>query len=179
MDESEVRKYRSMQRGRPDHAVRPGPAQESVWDYPRPPRVERCTELVRVVHRGQTIADSGEAFRVLETASPPTFYIPAADVDVASLRSNDQTTFCEWKGRALYWDLHCDGEVFANVAWSYRDPWAGFDVIRDAFAFFAGRLDACFVGEERVRPQKGDFYGGWVTSQIVGPFKGEPGTEGW
>ncbi len=155
-------------------------AKESVWDYPRPPRVEACDRSVRVEHGGEVVARSDRALRVLETASPPTIYIPAADVRVELLvEVEGQHTYCEWKGRASYFDLETGAERAAAAAWRYPDPRDAFANLRDHIAFYAGRVDACYLGEERVRPQGGSFYGGWVTDEIEGPYKGEPGTEGW
>jgi len=155
-------------------------AKESVWDYPRPPRVEPCDRRVRVEHGGLTIADSERALRVLETASPPTVYVPAADVRTDLLTETPAShSLCEWKGHASYFDLVLDGERVEAVAWHYLEPRDDFATLRDHIAFYAGRVDACFLGDERVRPQGGRFYGGWVTDEIEGPYKGEPGTEGW
>jgi len=159
--------------------VEPGPGRDSVWDYPRPPRVEAVPERLRVVVGGITIADSTRAHRVLETSHPPAYYIPAADVREDLLLPSPSTTVCEYKGRASYVTLDLGERHIPDVAWRYRDPHPGFEVIRDAYAFYASRVDEAWVGDERVEPQSGDFYGGWITSRIVGPFKGEPGTWGW
>ena len=153
---------------------------ESVWDYPRPPRVEPVGRRVRIEHAGEVVAESERALRVLETASPPTIYIPADDVrtdllsEVASKHSH-----CEWKGRAKYFDLEVGGEASEAVAWHYPEPRDAYANLRGHIAFYAGRVDAAYLGDERVRPQGGTFYGGWVTDEIEGPFKGEPGSEGW
>jgi uncharacterized protein (DUF427 family) len=126
------------------------------------------------------IAESDRAVRVLETASPPTIYVPAADVRTDLLTPSDaRRTVCEWKGRARYFDLELGGERAAAVAWHYPEPRDAFAELRDHIAFYAGRVDACWLGDELVRPQGGSFYGGWVTHEIEGPYKGEPGTEGW
>lgn len=160
--------------------IEPGPGQESVWDYPRPPRVERVPQRVRVIFNGLTIADTTRALRVLETSSPPVYYIPRADIRMEALReSSGHATFCEWKGRATYYTVQVGERQARHAAWSYRSPAPGYEPIQDHLAFYAGPMDGCFVGEERVQPQAGDFYGGWITSTIVGPFKGEPGTLGW
>ena len=152
---------------------------ESVWDYPRPPAVEPCKRRVRVVRGGVTIADSAHALRVLETSHPPGIYIPPQDVAEGVLRpSRARATVCEWKGRATYWDL-ADGDHAVPVAWSYVDPVAAYAALRDHVSFYPGRVDACFLDDERVVPQEGDFYGGWITDGITGPFKGPPGTMGW
>jgi uncharacterized protein (DUF427 family) len=159
--------------------VIPGPNQESVWDYPRPPRVEPVPERIRVVVDGVTIADSGSALRVLETAGPPVYYLPRADVRMDLLEASPHRTFCEWKGDASYQTLVLPDRTIHNVAWSYEAPLAGFEAIRGRLAFYAQLVDEAWVGEERATPQPGRYYGGWVTSRIVGPFKGEPGTSGW
>ena len=148
---------------------------EKVSDYPRPPRIEPDSRLVRIVHHGRTVVDTTRALRVLETASPPTFYVPVADVREPLTRVEDATSFCEWKGTATYWSL-ADAPA---AAWGYDDPFPEFAALRDHVAFYASRVDECWVGGERVTPQPGRYYGGWITSEIIGPFKGEPGTEGW
>lgn len=152
---------------------------ESVWDYPRPPRVEPVDRPVRVELGGEAIAESARAVRVLETASPPTVYIPPEDVRPGALRPAKGTTFCEWKGTASYLDAIAGKRVRPRAAWTYPDPKPGFEAIRDWIAFYPGRVDAAYLGDERVTPQPGDYYGGWITAEIEGPFKGEPGTEGW
>ena len=159
--------------------VAAGPGQESVWDYPRPPRVEPVPERIRVVAAGRTLADTTSAFRVLETAGAPVYYLPAEDVDLPRLRPADRTTTCEWKGGASYFDYLDGDRSISSVAWTYRDPEPGFEAIAGHIAFYVGRVDEAWVGDERATPQAGGFYGGWVTSRIVGPIKGEPGSEGW
>ena len=159
--------------------IPPKPGQESVWDYPRPPRVEETNKRVRVTFNGETVADTTNAKRVLETSHPPVYYIPKKDVREEFLSLEPRTTLCEFKGRAAYWGLEVNGKSVPNAAWSYPDPAAGFESIKDHLAFYPSKMDACFVGEERVEAQEGDFYGGWVTSKIVGPFKGGVGTWGW
>ncbi len=159
--------------------IEPGPGQESVWDYPRPPRVEPVAARVRVVVGGRTIADTARAVRVLETAGAPVYYIPREDVRFDHIRPNGRSTTCEWKGRATYLD-HDDGtRRIASLGWSYPDPNPGYEILRDRVAFYAGRVDEAWVGGEPARPQPGGFYGGWVTDAIVGPIKGEPGSEWW
>jgi len=158
---------------------RPGPGQESVWEYPRPPRLERCLRRVRVVFAGVTVAQSERAFRVLETSHPPSYYIPPEDVRIDLLEPRPEKTVCEWKGGASYWSLHVGERVAASCAWSYADPPPPYEALRGCLAFYPGRVDACFVDHERVRAQEGGFYGGWITSDLVGPFKGGPGTSGW
>lgn len=147
---------------------------EDVWQYPRPPRAEPASAQVVVKHGGGVLAQSGRAVRVLETSHPPSYYIPAEDVDLSRLREHSRRTYCEFKGQAHYWSL--DGEV---VAWSYPRPTAAFEIIAHHLAFYPSRVDECWVGEERVQAQEGDFYGGWITSNLKGPFKGGPGTLGW
>ena len=163
-------------RQRPDFAISPGPGQESVWDYPRPPAIKRDWRLVEVADRDNAIARSRECYRVLETASPPTFYLPPESIDWEHLVEVDGTSICEWKGMAKYWALANDPGT--PVAWAYPRPKPRFEVIRDFLAFYPGRVD-CFVDGERVAAQAGGFYGGWITSEILGPFKGEPGTGHW
>lgn len=155
------------------------PGQESVWDYPRPPRLEAVSRRIRVVLGGRMIADSRRAFRVLETSHPPGYYIPPGDVDPAALRPAFGASFCEWKGQACNFDVLAGEVVAPRAAWSYPQPTPEFAAIRDHLAFYPTAMDACYVDDERVRPQPGGFYGGWITSDIVGPFKGGPGTAGW
>ena len=164
---------------------RPGPVdpvglgEESVWDYPRPPRIEPLARRARIVFGDEVVAETSRALRVCETASPPTVYIPPEDVRTAFLLASDRRTFCEWKGEASYFTLRVGEHVSRNAAWSYPEPRPGFEALRGWIAFYPGRVDACFVDDERVSPQPGGFYGGWITRGIKGPFKGEPGTEGW
>lgn len=168
-----------MQRSRPKR-VEPGPGQESVWDYPRPPRVEAVPERLRVVVDGEVLADTARGFRVLETAGAPVYYFPPDDVRMDRLTPSPHRSFCEWKGDAGYHSYAgSSGRRIENVAWSYAAPSPGYEAIRDHLAFYAGRVDEAWVGEERATPQPGRFYGGWVTSRIVGPMKGEPRTFGW
>lgn len=153
---------------------------ESVWDYPRPPRVEPCDRRVRIEHGGEVVADSERALRVLETASPPTVYVPRTDVRAELLgEAEGRQTFCEWKGHASYLHLDAGGKPSEAAAFFYEEPRAGFEALRDHVAFYPGRVDAAWLGDERVRPQAGSFYAGWITDDIEGPFKGDPGTEGW
>ena len=150
---------------------------ESVWDYPRPPRVERCPQRLRVEFNGETLADTSRAYRVLETSHPPTYYIPQVDVKMELLQPNATRSFCEYKGDAGYWDIHA--RISIAAAWSYASPSQAYSVLRDHLAFYPQRVDGCFVAGERVQPQEGDFYGGWITSNLAGPFKGVPGSRGW
>ncbi len=152
---------------------------ESVWDYPRPPRVEPVPERIRVVVDGTVIADSTRAVRVLETSHPPTYYVPPADVRMDLLSVGGSSSVCEWKGTATHHDLALGERHIPVVAWSYERPSAGFEVLRDHLAFYPGRVDEAWVGDERATPQAGGFYGGWITSRVTGPFKGDPGTLGW
>lgn len=159
--------------------IEPAPGQESVWDYPRPPLVEPTDKLVEVFFNGTKIAESRRAKRVLETSHPPTFYIPPEDVDWTYLAESRRRTVCEFKGVARYHNL-IDGEHESlDAAWSYPDPVPAFESIRDHLAFYPSRVEACYLDGERVVTQDGDFYGGWITRNIVGPFKGGSGTWGW
>lgn len=151
---------------------------ESVWDYPRPPALVPCERRVRVLAGDVTVADSRRALRILETASPPTVYVPPEDVRRELLSPAGGHSICEWKGRASYWDLEAGDRVVREAAWGYPDPVPAYAALRDHLAFYPGRV-ACFLDDERVRPQEGDFYGGWITDEIRGPFKGAPGTLGW
>ena len=154
---------------------------ESVWDYPRPPRLERSARRLRVVHEGQVLADTTDAWRILETSHPPVFYIPPADIALQFMtRSARRSSFCEWKGYATYWNIAIpNAKVIADAAWSYEDPTASYASLQGHLAFYASRVDECTVDGERVVSQPGDFYGGWITSHVRGPFKGSPGTMGW
>lgn len=158
--------------------IKPRPGQESVWDYPRPPRIEASSKPVKVTFAGVVVASSGRAARVLETASPPTYYIPPDDVVWEHLRSASGRSMCHWKGRASYYDIVVGDAISRKAAWSYPKPKTAFEAVEGFVAFYARRA-TCFVGNEAVTPQPGDFYGGWVTSDIVGPFKGEAATLGW
>jgi len=164
---------------RPSFALEPGENQESVWDYPRPPVVRPDSRRVVVRLGDIVIADTTAALRVLETASPPTFYLPEADAAMALLLPDPtHSTYCEWKGVASYLDLVVPGKRLPRVAWRYESPRAPFAALIDHISFYPGRVE-CYVDGERVRPQPGAFYGGWMTAEIVGPVKGEPGTGGW
>ena len=152
---------------------------ERVADYPRPPRLERSDRVVRILLGGETIAETREAFRVLETFHPPSWYLPPEAFRPGVLRPAPGGSFCEWKGRACYWTLAAGGAVAEAAGWSYPNPTPAFADIQDHVAVYAGRVEACFVDGERVVPQPGGFYGGWITAELVGPFKGGPGTLGW
>ena len=158
--------------------IEPGPGQESVWDYPRPPRVESVPERLRVVVDGEVFAETDRGLRVIETAGAPVYYFPPDDIRVEGLAPSGRSTVCEWKGVATY-RSYAGTRAIADVAWSYEDPSPGYEAIRGYLAFYAGRVDEAWVGDERATPQPGGFYGGWVTSRIVGPIKGEPGSFGW
>jgi uncharacterized protein (DUF427 family) len=159
--------------------IEPGPGQESVWDYPRPPRIEPTDEHVVVRHGGVVVADTRRAHRVLETSQPPSYYLPAEDVDTDLLVPVSRQTFCEWKGVASYFDVVAGPVVAPAAAWTYRSPTDAFAALADHIAFYPQLLDECLVDGERVQPNEGGFYGGWVTSRVVGPFKGAPGTRHW
>jgi len=160
--------------------IEPGPGQESVWDYPRPPAVEPSGRAVRVEHGDVLVAETRGAVRVLETAGAPVWYLPRSDVRMDLLRPvPEKTTHCEWKGNATYFDVVVGDQVARNAAWTYERPLPGYEAITGRIAFYAGRVDAATVDGEVARAQPGGFYGGWVTDDVVGPFKGEPGTEGW
>lgn len=154
---------------------------ESVWDYPRPPRVEASGETVVIEHAATTVVSTSRALRVLETSHPPTYYVPMADVTpgiVVPARSR-RRSMCEFKGRAAYWDLVIGADTVHDVAWSYPSPPRAYASLVDHLAFYPGLLDVCTVDGEQVTAQEGDFYGGWITSRVKGPFKGPPGTRGW
>jgi uncharacterized protein (DUF427 family) len=152
---------------------------ESVWDYPRPPRLESTPRRIRVVLAGVTLADTRRAVRLLETSHPPTYYLPPADVRADLLRAAPGTSFCEWKGRASYVDAVVAHRSVSRVAWFYERPNATYAALKGHLAFYASRVDEAWVDDERAVAQPGDFYGGWITSDLVGPFKGSPGTAGW
>ena len=153
---------------------------ERVWDYPRPPAVVTCEHRVRVELGGEVLADSTHALRVLETSHPPTVYVPPNAVRGDLLAASDaRSTWCEFKGAARYLDATVGGRRFRAVAWTYPSPSLGYEALRDHIAFYSGRVDAAWMDEERVQAQEGDFYGGWITSELVGPFKGPRGTLGW
>ncbi|MEK6480743.1 DUF427 domain-containing protein [Catalinimonas sp. 4WD22] len=159
--------------------IQPKPGQESVWDYPRPPRLEDTNKHVRVVFNGEVIADSNRAKRVLETSHPPVFYIPPQDIKMEFLKPNSHSSFCEFKGMAKYYSLEVNDKKIENAAWFYPEPTEHFAALKDYVAFYPSKMDACYVADEKVQAQEGDFYGGWITKEIVGPFKGGAGTWGW
>jgi len=153
---------------------------ERVWDYPRPPAVVPCDRRVRVVLDGIALAESARALRVLEASHPPTIYVPPADVRADHLvPAAARPTWCEFKGAARYLDAIVNGRRTESIAWSFRDPAPGYKGLRDHVAFYPGRVDEAWLGGERVAAQAGDFYGGWISADLVGPFKGAAGTLGW
>jgi uncharacterized protein (DUF427 family) len=155
--------------------IEPGPDQESVWDYPRPPAVRAINKHVRIVHSGATLVDTRNAIQILETSQAPGYYFPRADIAMSRLQPSPNTSFCEWKGRSTYWSLNDT----ADAAWSYEQPTAAYVAIAGYVAFYPQRVDECWVDDHRVVPNPGDFYGGWITPDVVGPFKGGAGTMMW
>jgi len=159
--------------------IAPGPGQESVWDYPRPPRLEDTDKHIQIVFGGVVVADTRRARRVLETSHPPVYYIPPDDVRMEHFTPAPGQSFCEWKGMASYLAITVGGKTAAHSAWFYPNPAPAFAALKNYVAVYPALMDSCTVNGEKITPQPGDFYGGWVTSDIVGPFKGEPGTLGW
>ena len=177
---AEREKWRTFPRVRPVAIVAPGPGQRSVWDFPRPPVIEPVSRTVRIEFGARVIARSDRALRICETASPPGYYLPTADIATGVLLRSSRTSFCEWKGEARYWTVQVDGRAPAkDAAWSYPQPYPEYAEITDHVAFYPRRMDGCYVGDELVEPQPGFYYGGWVTRDLTGPFKGVPGSEGW
>lgn len=158
--------------------VEPGPEQESVWDYPRPPALEPTYRHLKVEYEGVVIAETEQAVRVLETSQPPAYYFPPQDINMEYLSEVSKVTFCEWKGQAHYYDVSANGKTAENAAWYYPDPTDRFEEIKNYVAFYPTELE-CYADSEKVEPNEGGFYGGWITSDVVGPFKGGPGTAGW
>lgn len=159
--------------------IKPEPGQESVWDYPRPPRLEASGKRIQVICNQTIIADTKNSQRVLETSHPPVYYLPPEDIQMEYLILAPNQSFCEWKGTAKYYSLVFPDKQIANCAWSYPNPTPAFSSIKDYIAFYPGLMDACYIDGEKVTPQPGGFYGGWITKDIVGPFKGGPGTWGY
>ncbi|MES3628583.1 MAG: DUF427 domain-containing protein [Longimonas sp.] len=157
----------------------PGPGQESVWDYPRPPALEPTDRRIQVVFNDATIVDTTGAYRVLETSHPPVYYVPPEAIVDGVLQDAGRISHCEFKGRARYYDVAVGDRRAAQAAWAYPSPTPRFEAIAGYVAFYAHKMDACYVGDEQVDAQQGSFYGGWITSDVVGPFKGGPGTIGW
>lgn len=156
-----------------------GPGQESVWDYPRPPRVERVDGAVQIVLGGRTIVDTDDVVRVLETSHPPVFYLPIAAFEPGALTDAAGSSFCEFKGAARYLDVHGGGETRERAGWNYPSPLPGYEVLRERIAVYAQGMDRCVVAGVEVVPQPGEYYGGWITPDVVGPFKGVAGSMGW
>ncbi len=159
--------------------IKPEKGQESVWDYPRPPKLEKTTKEILVIFNGATVARSNNAYRVLETSHPPVYYIPPEDINMEFLKKESDSSFCEWKGQAGYYSVKVGGKEAEKSAWFYENPTESFTEIKDHVAFYPNKMDECYVDGELVRSQEGDFYGGWITKDIVGPFKGGAGTWGW
>jgi uncharacterized protein (DUF427 family) len=178
-----VKGSRSSFGARPRTIEIPKPGQESVWDFPRPPRVEEVAARVRVIFGGTTIVDSMRALRVVETAGAPCYYVPPQDVLAGTLRETGDWSVCEWKGAAIYYDVLAGGKIARAAAWAYPEPLTdlgcGYERIANFAAFYCAKMDACYLDDERVRPQPGGFYGGWVTDALAGPIKGVPGSGGW
>lgn len=159
--------------------ITPKPGQESVWAYPRPPQLEATNCHLRIVYNDEVIADSNRAFRVLETSHPPTYYIPEEDFKSDALILVGGSSFCEFKGEAHYYDIQAGGKMVNRAAWGYKNPTKAFEQLKDTVSVYAHKMEACYVSDEKVQAQEGDFDGGWITKNIVGPFKGAPGTWGW
>jgi uncharacterized protein (DUF427 family) len=159
--------------------IKPGPGQESVWDYPRPPWLEQFQGHIRIVWQNEVIADTNEAYRILETSHPPTFYLPPSSFKEGVLKPADGRSFCEFKGSASYFDLTLNEQISHRAAWCYQNPNKVYAQIKDYICVYAHKVGDCFVNDARVEAQEGDFYGGWIYDKIVGPFKGAPGTWGW
>lgn len=159
--------------------IPPKPGQESVWDYPRPARLENTNKHLKVICNGIVLAETNKGKRVLETSHPPAYYFPPEDVKVEYLIATSKKGLCEWKGYWQYYDVSIGDKYINQAAWAYFAPTPGFESIQGYYGFIASLMDACYVNDELVTPQAGDFYGGWITADIVGPFKGGPGTWGW
>jgi len=159
--------------------IEPGPGQESVWDYPRPPRLEDSTKHIQIIFNEVVIADTYTSKRLLETSHPPHYYIPPDDIKITYFSRTARASWCEWKGQAGYYTITVGDKQVNDAAWFYPNPVLAFESIKDYVAFYPRLMDACYVDGELVEPQLGDFYGGWITKDIVGPFKGGPGTWGW
>jgi uncharacterized protein (DUF427 family) len=169
---------RRLKRMRPN-AIPPKPGQESVWDYPRPARLEDSNKSIRIICNGTVLAETTKAKRVLETSHPPVYYLPSEDIKLEYLIETPKKTWCEWKGKCQYYDISIGEKYINNAAWRYIEPTPDFVTIQEYYAFYPSLMDACYVNDELVMSQPGDFYGGWITADIVGPFKGSPGTMGW
>lgn len=158
---------------------KPKAGQESVWDYPRPPRLEPISKHIRIVFNSEIIIDTNKALRMLETSHPPTYYLPMSDAHQEYLLASGRSSFCEFKGRAHYYDVKVGDKIIKNAAWYYPDPSPKYPNLQGHIAFYAGSMDGCYVDNEKVLPQEGGFYGGWITQDLAGPFKGCEGSWGW
>ena len=159
--------------------IPPKPGQESVWDYPSPARWGNSNKQIKIICNGIILASSNQAKRVIETSHPPTYYIPSQDIQMQYLVATSKKSWCEWKGKSSYYDISIGEKYIPSAAWSYCEPTLEFSHLKDHYSFYAGLMDHCYIDGELVIPQPGNFYGGWITSDIVGPFKGESGTFGW
>ncbi len=159
--------------------IKPGPGQESVWDYPRPAIAEPTPKRIQVIFNGVMIVDTTSAYRVLETSHPPSYYVPPQDVEMQYFSAGTGQSFCEWKGPAKYYSIEVDGKRAENCAWYYPNPTPDFVKMKNYIAFYLSLMDECRVAGEVATAQEGGFYGGWVTKDIVGPMKGGPGSRGW
>lgn len=168
-----------MRRLPPPEPIPPGPGQESVWAYPRPAICEPANAAIRIVFNGVTVAETRAAVRVLETSHPPTYYLPPTAMDTARLTPHPQRSLCEWKGQAQYFTLNGPTRRAEAAVWRYSNPHPSFAIMDGFYAVYPHLMESCFVDGERAEPQAGRFYGGWITSKVVGPFKGPPGTEWW
>ncbi|MBO1046801.1 MAG: DUF427 domain-containing protein [Dolichospermum sp. DEX182a] len=159
--------------------IPPQPGQESVWDYPRPAILEDTNKHLKIIFNGIVLAETTKGKRVLETSHPPGYYIPGEDIKIEYLIATSRKSYCEWKGICEYYDISVGDKYIHNAAWKYIQPTPNFQSIQEYYSFYASLMDACYVNDELVKAQTGDFYGGWITTDIVGPFKGEPGTMWW
>lgn len=159
--------------------ITPKPGQESVWDYPRPAILQDTNKHIKIIFNGIILAETTKAKRVLETSHPPSYYIPSEDIKTEYLIATSRKSICEWKGVSEYYDISVGDKYVNHAAWRYIQPTPNFINIQEYYSFYPSLMDACYVNDELVKPQAGGFYGGWITSDIVGPFKGEPGTWGW
>ena len=159
--------------------ITPGPGQESVWDYPRPPKVEESSDHIQVRFNDVLIVDTHRAKRVLETSHPPVYYLPPEDIKMEYFIPTSHNSYCEFKGTASYYTIKVGEKTVSNGAWYYRKPSRGYEDLTNYIALYPSKMDACYVNDEQVQAQESDFYGGWITSRVVGPFKGGPGTYGW
>jgi uncharacterized protein (DUF427 family) len=159
--------------------IKPGPGQESVWDYPRPPRIEPFNGSIRIIFNNEEILNTNRSYRILETSHPPTYYLPISAFKSGVLNETVGSSFCEFKGMASYFDIQVGEKVARKSAWYYPEPSIRFKDLKDHVCLYASPMDACLINDEKVIPQPGGFYGGWITSNVVGPFKGGEGTWGW